>query len=241
MPCLSKAFQPSKKPRPRLCSYNPKLGACRRAPQPGKDLQESIQPPCHTAFCPRHPLSWSCKHAHASQGHTHTSSSTWIPHPENRMSPSPQAQPKGGDRPHSVLQADCRQCTQSLSITHTCKTMEWSPHLRRYCGHSHPHRHWGVGRQKHACTHMNTSRRSHVHIGTHRQRYRCPARPRDQDPPPCHHQQVERAGVSGHSPFSLSKVQSPSGFFSGGRPRPTTRLGQRQAGGGRGSLVSNPF
>lgn len=118
MPCLSKAFQPSKKPRPRLCSYNPKLGACRRAPQPGKDLQESIQPPCHTAFCPRHPLSWSCKHAHASQGHTHTSSSTWIPHPENRMSPSPQAQPKGGDRPHSVLQADCRQCTQSLSHTH---------------------------------------------------------------------------------------------------------------------------
>lgn len=88
---------------------------------------------------------------------------------------------------------------------------------------------------------MNTSRRSHVHTGTHRQPYRCPARPRDQDPPPFHHQQVERIGVSGHSPFSLSKVQSPSGFYFWSPPPPPNKARATTGGRGRGSLVSNPF
>lgn len=34
MPCLSNSLQPSKKPGPRLCSYNPKLGACGTVPPP---------------------------------------------------------------------------------------------------------------------------------------------------------------------------------------------------------------
>lgn len=84
---------------------------------------------------------------------------------------------------------------------------------------------------------LQTITRAHRHAPTTTQ----VPRQAYQDPPPFHHQQVERAGVSGHSPFSLSKVQSPSGFFLEPAPAPPTRLRQRQAGGGRGSLVSDPF
>lgn len=52
-----------------------------------------------------------------------------------------------------------------------------------------------------------------------------------QDPPPFHHQQVERTGVSGHSPFSLSKVQSPSGLFLEPAPAPPPNKAQAATGG----------
>lgn len=81
-------------------------------------------------------------------------------------------------------------------------------------------------------TYMNTSRRSHVHTGTHLQPAQVPSQAY-QDPPPFHHQQVKRTGLSGHSPFSLSKVQSPSGFFLEPAPAPQQGSGSdRREGGG---------
>lgn len=88
MPCLSNSLQPSKKPGPRLCSYNPKLGACGTVPPPGKDPQESIVGlllPGHPPHClsvlitPSH----GPANRHTPPKVTHRGSSTWIPHPEN--------------------------------------------------------------------------------------------------------------------------------------------------------------
>lgn len=77
-----------------------------QSPPPGKDPQESIVGlllPGHPPHClsvlstPSH----GPANRHMPPKVTHRGSSTWIPHPENHMSPSPQAQPQGGDRPHS--------------------------------------------------------------------------------------------------------------------------------------------
>lgn len=80
MSCLSNpSAQSSKKPGPEPCSYitpnwvppeeSPSLVKIHRSHRSHSSASWS---PSSLPFCSKHPLSWSCKHAHASQGHTHT-------------------------------------------------------------------------------------------------------------------------------------------------------------------------
>lgn len=168
MPCLSKSLQPSKKPWPRVCSYNPKPGACRTVPQPSKDPQESTQPVfCFLAiptlpFCSIHPLSWSCKHAHASQGHTHTQRLQHLDSTSGKpYEPLTAGSTKG--RGQASL-GSLGRLWAAHSTTHTCKAMEWSPHLQRYWAQA-----LGCGEAEtcvHTYEHLQTTTRAYWHAPT---------------------------------------------------------------------------
>lgn len=86
------------------------------------------------------------------------------------------------------------------------------------------------------CTYMNTSRRSHVHTGTHLQPHRCPARPTKTLP----HSITSRwreLGFQGTPPSPSPRSRVPVGFFWSPPPPPNKA---QAATGGRGEGKPGP-
>lgn len=66
-----------------------------------------------------------------------------------------------------LLTADYVKSTRAACHTLTCKAMQWGTRIQITVGTVTGSGTGDMRRQKHAGTHMHTSRASHVHTGTH--------------------------------------------------------------------------